>query len=154
MFCRKCGNEIPGTSRYCGKCGTKVISSEEMAAHSRNVAYMTEMNARMMESPPFTYENYAKKRRIVSKKQTQELADTQARLIDLFSLFTGCGSLFLCKIPLVSIPLSLAGLILGIIGLSSNRPSMQNILGIILSVFGIFATAIVLLLSLSSMLAP
>ena len=153
MFCRKCGNEISGTSRYCGKCGTKVISSEEMAAQSRNMAYMTEMNARMMESPPFTYENYAKKKRLVSRKQNPELAGTKARLMDLFSLFTGCGSLFLCQIPLVSIPLALAALVLGLIGLYSDRPSIQNILGIILSVIGLFATAIVLLFSLPSLLA-
>ena len=153
MFCRKCGNEIPDTSRYCGKCGAKVVSSEEFAAQARSAAFRTEMNARMMESPPFTYENYAKKRRLVSTKQNPELAGTKARLMDLFSLFTGCGSLFLCQIPLVSIPLSLAGLVLGIIGLASNRPSMQNILGIILSLLGIFVMAILLMLSLPSLLA-
>lgn len=153
MFCRKCGNEIPDTSRYCGKCGAKIISSEEFAAQARSAAFRTEMNARMMESPPFTYENYAKKRRLVSTKQNPELADTHARLLDLLSLFFGCGSLFLCKIPLVSIPLSLAGLVLGIIGLASNRPSMQNILGIILSLLGIFVMAIIFILSLPSLLA-
>ena len=107
MFCRKCGNEIPDTSRYCGKCGAKIISSEEFAAQARSAAFRTEMNARMMESPPFTYENYAKKRRLVSTKQNPELADTHARLLDLLSLFFGCFSAILPKKSFLIFPLFL-----------------------------------------------
>lgn len=152
MFCRKCGNELPDTSQYCGKCGTKINSPKEMSAQPESTACINDTDERMLETLPFTYENYAKKMRLNARKQNPTRSDTPARIMDLLSLFSGCASLFLCRFPLLSFPLAFAGLILGLIGLSSNRPNLRNILGVILSVFGFFAASVVLLMSLASII--
>ena len=30
MFCKKCGNELPEEAKFCGKCGSKVMQSDNL----------------------------------------------------------------------------------------------------------------------------
>jgi hypothetical protein len=63
MYCKKCGFEIDGNSQFCPKCGTRIVSEDELLEISKSD--IVNINGNAVPELPFYMRGYKNKPRII-----------------------------------------------------------------------------------------
>ena len=119
MFCQNCGNQLPEGSTYCPSCGKPISEYQETSA-SDAPDYSTN-NTFYYTPEPETPET--------SAEPEQKLRPDGYAIA---ALCLSIASLLCCCIVYLQIPVAIAGLVFGILGVKSNQKVMA-IVSIVIS---------------------
>jgi hypothetical protein len=118
-FCSNCGTRIDEEMKFCPKCGISAIAEPNMQSEP------VEDNSQLLTVLPVNEIS-------VSDKNVQAITSLVLGIVGLLSLLFE---------PLVALPVTIIGLITGVIGQKSTKKNMATA-GLILSIIGLVVTII------------
>lgn len=135
MICQKCGKQINDDYKICPYCGTPVqraVNTGQFQQNQQNNGY-NYRNPQMPQSGSYNYGNRIQYTNHPKKNNT----------IGILALIFGIVGLLLSCIFIGIVP-AIAGIVLGIVGISKNNGKGMCIAGLICGIIGILVFAIML----------
>ena len=141
MFCIHCGKKLPDDARVCDACGTPVRPEYGSAeGDARSEGYRDGYDYGRPEGSGSTYD-YGRPGGYSGGPKPERGGGTA-----IAALVLGILSAVSCCLPYFSIPLSLAGIVCGALGLKSSRRSMAVAALIVSIVFLVLGVAYLIFL--------
>ncbi|MDY3275593.1 MAG: zinc-ribbon domain-containing protein [Agathobacter sp.] len=135
MICQKCGKQINDDYKMCPYCGTPVhraVNTGQFQQNQQNNGYNFR-NPQMPQSGSYNYGNRIQYTNHTKKNNT----------IGILALIFGIVGLLLSCIFIGIVP-AIAGIVLGIVGISKNNGKGMCVAGLICGIIGILVFAIML----------
>jgi hypothetical protein len=131
MFCVNCGTKIEEGVKFCSGCGTPVVSAGVEIKQEKAVNFIQTQPSALPASGVYQAQN----------TQITASGTTDKKGFAIASLVLGLCSLLAFLLPFLGFPVSIVGLIMGVVGYKSSKKGFA-IAGLILSMIGLVATII------------
>ena len=160
MYCMNCGKKLPDDAKVCDSCGMPVgqyrREEEEENPYVSGYSYGTtgESHTSGYDSGPSGYENtdsygygngygnsYGENAQGAYSYGTEGERPVRSGGVAVAALVLCILAALSCCVPMISIPLSIAGIICGVLGLKSDRRSMAIAALVVSIVFLVLAVA-------------
>jgi hypothetical protein len=131
MFCANCGTKIEEGAKFCSSCGTPVVSAGVGIKQEKAVYFIQAQPSALPASDVYQTQN----------TQAAVPGATDKKGFAITSLVLGINSIWAWYFPYLGFPVSIVGLIMGVVGYKSSKKGFSTA-GLILSIIGLVATII------------